>query len=81
LRGAQAVANILKAEGVEYLFCFPNNHVIEAASEVNIKPLMARTERVTIGMADGSSRASNGADCLLPAPATARASSAAITRR
>ncbi|MHB1134597.1 MAG: thiamine pyrophosphate-requiring protein, partial [Chloroflexota bacterium] len=60
VQGAQAIASILKTEGAEYLFCFPNNHVIEAAAQAGIKPIMARTERAAIGMTDGYARVSNG---------------------
>ena len=60
MKAAQAVATILKQEGVECLFCFPINQVIDAAAEVGIRPIMARTERAVLGMADGFSRASNG---------------------
>jgi len=60
MKGAAAVASILKREGVEYLFCFPINQVIDAAAEVGIRPIMARTERGVIGMADGYARVTNG---------------------
>jgi thiamine pyrophosphate-dependent acetolactate synthase large subunit-like protein len=55
-----AVANILKLEGVEYMSCFPDNPLIDAAAQVGIRPLMARTERVALNIADGYARASNG---------------------
>ena len=60
MKGAQAIASLLKAEGVEHLFCFPVNHIIEAAAEYDIRPIMARTERTVVGMADGYSRVTNG---------------------
>ena len=60
MKGAQAIARVLKAEGAECLFCFPVNHVIDAAAELDIRPIMARTERTLIGMADGFTRVSNG---------------------
>ena len=60
MKAAKAVASILKQEGVECLFCFPINQVIDAAAEVGIRPIMARTERAVIGMADGYARATNG---------------------
>jgi len=60
MKGAAAVARVLKQEGVECLFCFPINQVIDAAAEVGIRPIMARTERGVLGMADGYSRATNG---------------------
>ena len=54
----QAIAHGLKAEGVEYLFAFPHNPVIDACAEVGIKPIIGRTERTVINMADGFSRVS-----------------------
>jgi acetolactate synthase I/II/III large subunit len=56
MKGVDAVANILKREGVEYLFCFPNNSLIDACAKIGIRPILARTERTLINMADGYSR-------------------------
>ena len=52
----QAIAHALKAEGVEYLFAFPHNPVIDACAQIGIKPIIGRTERTVINMADGYSR-------------------------
>lgn len=60
MKGAEAVASILKKEGVEHYFCFPINAVIDPAAELGIKPIIARTERTVIGMADAYSRVTNG---------------------
>jgi len=60
MKGVDAVARILKIEGVEYLFCFPANTLIDASAKVGIRPIMGRTERTLINMADGYSRISNG---------------------
>ena len=60
MKAAAAVASILKQEGVECLFCFPINQVIDAAAELGIRPVMARTERAVVGMADGYARVTNG---------------------
>jgi len=54
------VARILKLEGVEQLFCFPVNPIIDTAALEGIRPIMARAERAVIGMADGFSRATRG---------------------
>ena len=58
--GKNAIANILKLEGVEQLTCFPNNAIIESAAEAGIRPICARTERVAVNIADGLSRVSGG---------------------
>ena len=55
-----AVAHVLKQEGVEYLFCYPATALIESAAEAGIRPIICRQERVGIGMADGYARISNG---------------------
>src|SRR5207253_7669685 len=56
---AAAIARILQAEGVEYLFCFPVSPLIDACAAIGIRPIVARTERALVNMADGYSRASN----------------------
>ncbi|HIE25983.1 TPA: thiamine pyrophosphate-requiring protein [Candidatus Poribacteria bacterium] len=60
MKGINAIANILKLEGVEYLFCFPANVLIDAAATVGIRPILARTERTALSIADGYTRVSNG---------------------
>jgi acetolactate synthase-1/2/3 large subunit len=60
VKGALAVARILKSEETNYLFCFPNNDLIDAVSLAGIKPIMVRTERTAVGMADAYSRINNG---------------------
>ncbi|MFN8525074.1 MAG: thiamine pyrophosphate-requiring protein [Chloroflexota bacterium] len=60
MRGVDAVAKILKQEGVEYLFSYPNNNLIDSAAAIGIRPIIARSEKTLINMADGYARASNG---------------------
>src|SRR5436190_6884121 len=60
MNAAAAVADILKREGIEYLFCFPVNALIDECARVGIRPIVARTERTLVNMADGYSRVSNG---------------------
>jgi acetolactate synthase I/II/III large subunit len=52
----QAVARILKMEGVEWIACFPSNNLIEAAAKEGIRPIMFRQERGALMAADGYSR-------------------------
>jgi acetolactate synthase-1/2/3 large subunit len=54
------VALALKAEGVSFITGFPHNQIIDSCSAAGIRPIMARTERVAINMADGFSRMSVG---------------------
>ena len=60
MEGNTAIANILQLEGTEYLFCYPANALIEAAAIAGIKPIMSRTERTTVNMADGYTKVTNG---------------------
>ena len=60
MKGVDAVARILQREGVEYLFSYPNNPLIDAAAAIGIRPIIARSEKTLINMADGYSRATNG---------------------
>jgi acetolactate synthase-1/2/3 large subunit len=41
---AAAVAHVLKAEGTEYLCCFPLNALIDECARLGIRPIVARTE-------------------------------------
>ena len=60
MNGAQAIAEILKIEGVKQVFCFPYTPILEALAEAGIRPIVARQERVAENMADGFSRTSLG---------------------
>lgn len=53
---ADVVAECLRREGVEYLFCYPYNPLIEAAAALDIRPIVARQERIAVHMADAYSR-------------------------
>ncbi len=61
MKALEAMAEILKREGTDYLFCYPTTDLIDAAAAAGIRPIVCRQERVGLGMADGLSRASNGA--------------------
>ena len=55
-----AIAEILKREGVEFLSTYPTTPIIDAAAAVGIRPVLCRQERVGVGIADGFSRITNG---------------------
>ena len=59
MEAVMAIAHILRHEGVEYLFNFPDNRILEPAATQGIRPLQARTERTAVGMADGYTRVLN----------------------
>ena len=56
----EAISEILKREGIEYLSCFPTTPVIEAAAAAGIRPIVCRQERVGVGIADGYTRVTDG---------------------
>ena len=60
MEGKTAIANILKQEGVEFVFCFPNNALIDAVAAAGIRPIISRMERGAVNMADAYSRINNG---------------------
>jgi len=60
MKGAAAVAEILKREGVQFLIGYPVNPIIEAAAVADIRTIIVRQERVGLHMADAVSRLSSG---------------------
>ena len=60
MNGDTLIAKILKAEGVEWLACFPAQSLIDAAAREGIRPILSRQERAGVNMADGFSRIKNG---------------------
>jgi acetolactate synthase-1/2/3 large subunit len=55
-----AIAEILKREGVEFLSAYPTTPVIDATAAVGIRSVLCRQERVGVGIADGFTRITNG---------------------
>ncbi|MSP13410.1 MAG: thiamine pyrophosphate-requiring protein [Chloroflexi bacterium] len=60
MKVADVIAHILKAEGVEILFAYPVNPLIEAAAKLDIRPIIVRQERTGLHMADAFSRVTSG---------------------
>ena len=58
--GDNVIAKILKAEGVDFLACFPANTLIDQAAREGIRPIISRQERAGVNIADGFSRVTNG---------------------
>ena len=58
----EAIAEVLKTEGVEYLFGFPSNPLFDtgAAEEAGVRTIITRQERTALHMADGIGRVSAG---------------------
>ncbi len=60
MSNADIIIEILEHEGIEYLMGFPNNRLFNSAASHSIRPIIARTERVAINMADAYTRMNNG---------------------
>ena len=60
MKVGEAIAKVLKAEGVEVLFAYPVNPIIEAAAAADIRTIIVRQERIGLHMADAYSRLSSG---------------------
>ena len=57
---ADAIAAILKREGVDVVFGYPRNQVLEAAARIDIRTVIVRQERTGLHMADALSRMTKG---------------------
>ena len=55
-----AMAEILKREGVKYLFGYPRNALLDAAAQKDIRTIIVRQERTGLHMADAVSRMTAG---------------------
>src|SRR5215469_8642713 len=60
MNAADAVAEILKREGTEFLIGYPVNPIIEAAARADIRTIIVRQERTGLHMADAVSRVCSG---------------------
>ncbi len=62
MNGAQVVASILKQEGVKHIIGFPNSELFDASAELDIPPVITRTQRVAVNIAEGYARTTAGAE-------------------
>jgi len=72
-----AIAEILKREGTEFLIGYPVNPIIEAAARADIRTIIVRQERTGLHMADAVSRVTSGdrigVFCMQQGPGTENA--------
>ncbi len=62
MNGAQVVASILKQEGVKQIIGYPNSELFDASAELDIPPVITRTPRVAVNIAEGYARTTAGDD-------------------
>jgi thiamine pyrophosphate-dependent acetolactate synthase large subunit-like protein len=55
-----AIAKILKKEGVEWLIGYPVNPIIEGAAQEDIRTIMVRQERIGLHMCDAIAKTTSG---------------------
>ncbi|WP_427965302.1 thiamine pyrophosphate-requiring protein [Altererythrobacter sp.] len=60
MKTSEAIAEILRREGIDTLFAYPRNAVIEDAAKAGIRPIIVRQERTGLHMADALSRMTRG---------------------
>src|SRR3954464_6320297 len=77
MKVGDAIAEIMKREGIEILCGYPVNHLLEYAAKADIRPIIVRQERIGIHMADAISRVTSGrkigAFCMQHGPGTENA--------
>lgn len=77
MKTADAIAEILRREGVECVIGYPINHVLEGCAAIGIRPVIVRQERTGLHMADAISRVTSGskigAFCMQYGPGTENA--------
>ena len=62
---ADRIIELLQREGAEHVVGFPENRLLNSAALAGMRPIVARTERVAVNIADGFARVTNG-DRILP---------------
>ncbi|TXH37873.1 MAG: thiamine pyrophosphate-requiring protein [Rhodospirillaceae bacterium] len=60
MNGAQVIASILKQEGVKQIIGFPNSELFDASAELDIPPIITRSQRVAVNIAEGYARTTAG---------------------
>ncbi len=60
MRTANAIAEMLKREGVDFVVGYPVNPIFEAAAEADIRTIIVRQERTGIHIADAFARMNSG---------------------
>ena len=62
---ADRIIELLGREGAEHIVGFPENRLLNSAALAGMQPIITRSERVAVNIADGFARATNG-ERILP---------------
>jgi acetolactate synthase-1/2/3 large subunit len=77
MKACDAIIEVLKREGVDVLFGYPRNALLEAAAQADLRTIIVRQERTGLHMADALSRLSRGnrmgVFCMQQGPGTENA--------
>jgi acetolactate synthase-1/2/3 large subunit len=60
MKTSDAIVEIMKREGVDVLFGYPRNALLEAAAAADVRTIIPRQERIGLHMADAYSRLTRG---------------------
>ncbi len=60
MSGAEYIAGVLKEEGVKQIIGFPASELFDASAALDIPPVIARTQRVAVNIAEGYARTTAG---------------------
>jgi thiamine pyrophosphate-dependent acetolactate synthase large subunit-like protein len=60
MKVSDAIADILRREGVDTIIGYPVNHILERGAAAGIRPIIVRQERTGLHMADAMSRVTSG---------------------
>ncbi len=77
MKACDAIVEVLKREGVDVLFGYPRNALLEAAAQADVRTIIVRQERTGLHMADALSRLTRGQRmgvfCMQQGPGTENA--------
>lgn len=57
---ADRIAGLLQREGAELIVGFPENRLLNSGALIGMRPIVTRTEKVAVNIADGYARMTNG---------------------
>jgi thiamine pyrophosphate-dependent acetolactate synthase large subunit-like protein len=77
------IASLLQRHGAEFIVGFPENRLFNSASALGMRPIITRTERVAVNIADGFARITSGErfiPCVMQYGPGAEAAHAAVSQ-